>query len=184
MAHDRLIADLFADKGERQTVHAIVAALPRTMTEDRTVALIHELARPAPDGQTGEQSAAYIASFIGAIGGMEHEQAAFSNWVAAGGPGAFLDPEPAPPEEAAGDGTTAIDPAAAPVPPAAPPVPAGPTRAELQAQIAKHESDMRAEPGSEPWRDYWRHGGAEQCLAARRALETAEMSPAAAEPAA
>jgi hypothetical protein len=185
MAHDRLIADLFADPGHRQTVRAIVSTFPPTMTPDRVSAVIHELARPAPDGQTPQQAADYIASFIGAIGGMEHEQQAFIHWIDSGGPGAGIpEPpvvEPAPDEAGDDSEIVAITPSAVHAMvnrlQSPPPVPADPTREVLQAQIRQHEADMRSEPGSPQWRQYWQHGGADDCLQARRTLEAMQTAP-------
>jgi hypothetical protein len=139
-AHDRLIDRLFEEKDIRATVRAMVSALPSTMHEDRVVALVHQLAAPVPDGQTPEQSAAFITSFIGAIGGMEHEQQAFARWVDAGGPGSPVF------EEAAAE-----PPAAEPAPVAASVAP-GPDRATAaKADIARFETMMRDEPSA-----YWR----------------------------
>lgn len=188
MAHERLIASLFPDKAERQTASAIVAALPSTMHEDRVVALCHELSRPVPDGQTGEQSVAYIADFLNAIGGMPNESQAFLRWVDAGDPGTdireLVSPEPQEdPDTDADDGDRdtriiTVDMAALAMPRPAP-APPGPTRAQLQAQIRQHESNMRAPQGSEAWRSYGQHGGDAEYRAALQALETAPpTSPA------
>jgi hypothetical protein len=78
------------------------------------------------------------------------------------------------PPEADTAAPPASPPEPAPPPQSAPALPAGPTRADIEARIAAHERNMRAEPGSEPWRDYWTRGGSADCLAARQALEAAE----------
>jgi hypothetical protein len=78
------------------------------------------------------------------------------------------DPEPAPAQ--------AQPPAAPPhpAPAVAPAQPAGPSRAELQAEIARHEANMRQPENSPEWRAYWKLGGSGQYL---RALQAMEVMP-------
>jgi hypothetical protein len=75
-------------------------------------------------------------------------------------------PQPAPAQ-------AAVAPVAAPV------QPTGPTRAELQQEIAKWESAMREPEGSPGWKSYWREGGSRVYLSALQASESVpEDSPA------
>jgi hypothetical protein len=131
VSHDRLIADKFPEKGDRELVAALVASLSRTMKADHVTALLHELAAPVPDGQTGQQSADYIASFIGAIGAMKHEQAAFRHWVDTA----------SPPGDPAADATHSPPPVATPAPD---------HTAAARADVTKYETMLRDDP-----RSYW-----------------------------
>jgi hypothetical protein len=93
MSYDRLIAEKFPDRSDRQTVQALVASLPATMRSDHITALIYELAQPTE--KTGEECVNYIASFIGALGALPHEAQAFVSFVDAGDTGvpALAEPE-------------------------------------------------------------------------------------------
>jgi hypothetical protein len=82
-------------------VEALTSTLPRTMAEDRLVALVHELSRDVPDGQPPQQSAEYLAWFIGVLGGLPDEQKAVTSCIEAGRPGAGVPDPPAVPK--AGD---------------------------------------------------------------------------------
>jgi hypothetical protein len=88
---DRMINRLFEDQNDRAMVRSIVDALPQSMHEDRVTALLHELARPVPDGQTPQQSADYITDFVAVIGAMPHERQAFVNWIDTADAVAFTD---------------------------------------------------------------------------------------------
>jgi hypothetical protein len=165
MNMDRLITDLFP-KEERGIARAIHSECLAGLSEDKQIAALHELAQSTE--MQGEQCARYFASFLENIGaGVGGER--FTRWVDAGGPGAFPEADASASETPAGDEPAVVN----------PPAPAGPTRQQLQAQIAQHERDMRADPGSEAWKRYWRKGGSADCLDVRRALENTPMSPAA-----
>jgi hypothetical protein len=85
-------------------------------------------------------------------------------------------PETEPPAAPAQPQPAQVQPSAPPAPAPAPP--AGPSRAELQAEIAKWESAMRAPRNSPEGAAYWAGGGQGAYLAALQAVETAVDAPA------
>jgi hypothetical protein len=180
--HDALIASLWESEASRETARQFVERWNVPGMEDRIEGLLRRGAendRKVTAGDMTEQEARDdFARLVqeGAPSGVEDE---FGEWFATEGDprdaGETYDITPV----TTGAVTAMIrglqSPSPSP-PPSAPPAPAGPTRAELQAQIAQHEANMRAPQGSEPWRDYWTRGGGAACLDARRALESADTT--------
>lgn len=156
MAHERLIADMFEDPGERQIARAWVDQCTRGWREDQVIAVLHEFGQPTE--MTGEQSLAYMLDFPRQIGVPEYQVSPSVAWFDAGAPGGIPDPDP-PPAEAAeppseDDDVEIIDVAAlversrTPPPPPVPPVPD--RMAAAQADVARFEEMLRSDPGA-----YW-----------------------------
>jgi hypothetical protein len=68
---------------------------------------------------------------------------------------------------------TSQPPPAQPAPSAAPPAPQGPLvdRAALREVLIRQEANMRSEPGSKEWTEYWKGGGSQQYAAALQGLQ-------------
>jgi hypothetical protein len=92
MPHDRLIDRLFV-KEERPLVRAIVDRCLHGLHEDRQIAVLHEIARPANESMSDEQTLNYVCDFITAIGGQQIDADRFSSFVMSGGHG-WTDPYP------------------------------------------------------------------------------------------
>jgi hypothetical protein len=123
---------------------------------------------------TPDQAWSYLRDFAQQIGTPPHLMAGFNTWfdATAAEIAAPSQPEAEQPADPA-------SPSPAPVAAPARPATAAPTREQLQQQIAKHESDMRAPQGSPEWTSYWRGGGSRAYGEALRAMESVDAAPAA-----
>jgi hypothetical protein len=180
--HDALINRLYSDEADRKLARAFAShfgGLPGM--DDRVSALLEEAARSAENvgggAMTPEQAWNYLRDYAATIGTPPHAMAGFDTWFDA--TSAEFAAAEAPTQPAAEPAQQQPQPTATPARArqAAPPPLAGPTRESLQAEIAKHQANMRAPEGSAEWRSYWREGGSAQYLAALQALEVADAAP-------
>jgi hypothetical protein len=183
--HEALISSLWDDESERESARHFARTWDVPGMEGRVEALLRRAA--ANDGKV-------------AAGEISERQARddLAQFMQEGAPAEMVDGigewfADAETEDRDDYDLTPISPAGvnammqamrSPPPAPPPPTPTGPTRAELQDRIASHERNMRAEPGSAQWKEYWQRGGSADCLDARRALEAADMTQVTAEPAA
>jgi hypothetical protein len=178
--HGRLIDQLFQSDEDRALARAFAEKFGDVPgMADRVAPLLQEAARSAEQVGGGvispEDARSYLASFASeALGMPPHLMSDLTTWFDNAGVEVAAEQPPQP--EAEQQEPAAAPPAQTQVQPPAttpPPQPAGPTRAQLQAEITKWESAMRAEPGSAEWRSYWQGGGSAAYLAALQGLDTA-----------